>query len=150
MLVGDLPSVIRLAEEECERFGPVARWIQTWFGEGPARATLVEVDGDVAGFSLCMPVSPEPWWECRLAAVAPTHQRCGIARRLLEADQQAARQAGRDIVLTVAVNNEPIKALVAHLGYRRILTQRLAFPDGTEAHVLRWTHIGIPYSATAG
>ena len=139
MRADDVPAVTRLAVETCGRFGDVERWIPEWWAEGPARASVADAGGEVVGFSICMPCDPEPWWECRLAAVAPTYRRRTLARALFQADIVAARERQRtEILLSVASDNAAMLSLAESLCYRRVRTlARLTYPDGTPAVILR-------------
>jgi hypothetical protein len=135
----DVPAVTRLAQETCARFGDVAQWIPEWWSDGPARASVADVDGKIVGFSICMPCDPDPWWECRLAAVALAYRRRALARAIFQADIVAAREQRRtELLLSVASDNAAMLSLADSLCYRRVKTlARLTYPDGTPAIILR-------------
>ena len=73
-------------------------------------------------------------------AVAPSHQRRGLGRGLLDAMLGRAVSAGvRWVHLEVAADNAAAQALYARAGFTTLARRRRYYADGTDALVLRAT-----------
>lgn len=113
---------------------------QRWDAEALAvQLALPGVFGLVAeagGFVLARATVDEA--EILTLAVIPELRRRGLARRLMEAAQQAARDRGAiAIFLEVATTNVAAAGMYAAMGYRRVGLRRRYYVDGADAAVLR-------------
>jgi ribosomal protein S18 acetylase RimI-like enzyme len=85
-------------------------------------ALLAEVDGTPAGFA-CVRVVPcllyaAPAAELTELYVEPAFRRAGVARALIAAAEQLARERGADaMVIVTNLSNTPARALYHALGY---------------------------------
>ncbi|RYG26319.1 ribosomal-protein-alanine N-acetyltransferase [bacterium] len=74
-------------------------------------------------------------------AIAPTHQRQGIGRRLMVQLLEAAKSAGMICAtLEVRAGNGPALHLYESLGFERTAVRRGYYPDNKEDAVVMWRH----------
>jgi len=74
-------------------------------------------------------------------AVAPTHQRRGIGRKLMVQLLEAAQTAGMlCATLEVRAGNAPALHLYESLGFERTAVRRGYYPDNKEDAVVMWRH----------
>jgi ribosomal-protein-alanine N-acetyltransferase len=134
-----------LAAIHAEAFARPERW-------GPsALALMVEAEG---GFGVLALSGPPPFGEEPLGfvlaraaageaeiltlAVRPLARRIGVARALLEATQQAARErSAAALFLEVAEGNHAALALYRQAGAAEVGRRRRYYSDGADALVLR-------------
>lgn len=80
-------------------------------------------------------------------AVAPSHQRQGIGRRMMVELLRAARDAGMTCsTLEVRAGNATALSLYEKLGFERTAVRRGYYPDNKEDAVVMWLHSleGLP------
>lgn len=74
-------------------------------------------------------------------AIAPTHQRRGIGRRLMIQLLEGAKTAGMTCAtLEVRAGNAPALSLYEKLGFERSAVRRGYYPDNKEDAVVMWRH----------
>lgn len=74
-------------------------------------------------------------------AVAPTHQRQGIGRKLMIQLLEASKAAGMTCAtLEVRAGNTPALELYEKLGFERSAVRRGYYPDNKEDAVVMWRH----------
>lgn len=96
------------------------------------------MDGDdVIGYA-GLATTPDEAWVNNIA-VRRDHQRQGVGRALLESLLAQARAAGvRDVLLEVAVDNEPAQHLYSEYGFATVGVRRGYYqPSNTDALVMR-------------
>jgi ribosomal-protein-alanine N-acetyltransferase len=90
----------------------------------------------VVGYAGLFAVPPEA--DVQTVAVAAPEQGRGLGRRLLHALLGEARRRGcTSLVLEVAADNEPARALYAGEGFETLARRSRYYPDGTDALVMR-------------
>ena len=99
--------------------------------EGAGVFGLLAGDGPMLGVILCRVAAGEV--EVLTVGVAPAARRQGVARALMAAALEAAREAGAETVfLEVAVDNAAAAAFYAGLGFRRAGLRRGYYDRGVE------------------
>jgi [ribosomal protein S18]-alanine N-acetyltransferase len=90
---------------------------------------LLQVDGHDAGLAVCRVAADEA--ELLTIAVQPAHRRKGLARRLLAAVIDHARNAGaRTLFLEVGVDNPAARSLYEAQGFRVVGERRAYYQRG--------------------
>jgi ribosomal-protein-alanine N-acetyltransferase len=90
---------------------------------------LLQVDGHDAGLAVCRVAADEA--ELLTIAVQPAHRRKGLARRLLAAVIDHARNAGaRTLFLEVGVDNPAARSLYEAQGFRVVGERRGYYQRG--------------------
>ena len=133
---GDLEAVART---EALVFGAEA-WDTSALEDlvaGPGRRLLVaDQDGEPVGYVLTGMVGD--FADLVRIGVAPTAQRRGHARALLEAAVEAAQRDGAErMLLEVSTGNAAARALYAHHGFVEIDRRPRYYRDGSSALVLQ-------------
>lgn len=109
------------------RLGPLAPLLGPLFLPSAAfsRGFVWEEAGRVVGNASLLPVEGHPRrWVLANVAVHPSYRRRGIARRLVAACVEWARERGaREVVLQVKAANAGAQALYASLGFRPLTTR---------------------------
>lgn len=105
--------------------------------EGPGRHAVVAVEGEeVVGYAVTLASSDLV--DLQRIAVRDSHQRRGIAGRLLDEVAAAAREVGADrMLLEVSATNSPALAFYASAGFVEIDRRRRYYRDGSDAVVMR-------------
>jgi ribosomal-protein-alanine N-acetyltransferase len=104
-------------------------------GAPGAFAFTAAADGIVGGFILGWVHGDDG--EVHLVAVTPAQRRKGMARALVAAAEHAAQVAGaRRMVLEVASDNAPARALYQRCGYAQIAVRPGYYASGADALVL--------------
>jgi GNAT superfamily N-acetyltransferase len=104
-------------------------YLIAWCGGAPVGHSFVKWPGDLSSRQ----ARAERCAEVEDLFVVPDHRGDGIGTALLEASEQAAREAGHDTIgLAVALDNEGARRLYARRGYR----------DAAQGvFTLRWTSL---------
>jgi ribosomal-protein-alanine acetyltransferase len=132
----DVPA---LAALESDLFG-VDAWSEASLAgeiDGPGRRAVVAVEGDeVVGYVVTL--AGGDLVDLLRIAVSPSHQRRGVAGRLLDEVVQAAAAdgAGR-MLLEVSAANAPALAFYAAADFVEIDRRRRYYRDGSDAVVMR-------------
>jgi ribosomal-protein-alanine N-acetyltransferase len=130
----------QLAAIEVDLFGAEA-WSAAMFWNELAngnRYTAAIEGGEVIGYAGLATAPPDEAWVNNIA-VRREHQRHGVGRALLETLLGQARAAGlRDVLLEVAVDNEPAQHLYSQYGFATVGVRRGYYqPSNTDALVMR-------------
>jgi ribosomal-protein-alanine N-acetyltransferase len=108
---------------------------------------VAEVHGDFAGFAIGE--FGDAQLHLSLLAVAPVHQRKGIARTLLQWLEQSALTAGiGQIQLELRVNNHAARCFYETHGFA-VLRKVSGYYQGQESALRMGKHIGQPIAPTA-
>lgn len=103
---------------------------------GPGRRGWVAGDEAVAGYAITMTLGDVT--DLQRIAVAPDHQRQGLARALLDAALADAAAAGSDrVLLEVSDRNRAAVSLYAAAGFTEIDRRPRYYTDGSDAIVMR-------------
>jgi ribosomal-protein-alanine N-acetyltransferase len=116
-------EAIAAMDREFLQGGWEARAVATLVGESTAICRVARSGSSIAGFVLCRVVADE--CEVLSCAVDVGFRRRGMARRLLQsAFDDARRRGGKQVLLEVATDNSPARALYVDLGFRTIGRRR--------------------------
>lgn len=135
MTLVDVDAVCAIAEQ----LPQAPHWPRTSYvnaldpDRSPKRIALVaaDMDGSVAGFCLSLAVSPQA--ELESIAVAPGHQRQGIARRLLaRLFAELKEQSVTEVILEVRASNWTAQAYYAAMGFAINGRRRRYYADPEE------------------
>lgn len=125
-----------LAAIHAEAFPPREAWAEDAFALQLALPGVFGLVDGRGGMVLARMADDEA--EVLTLAVAAAAQRQGIGRRLLATAMAEARSRGaRSIVLEVAVNNAPARALYEAAGFAEVGRRRHYYADGADALILR-------------
>lgn len=139
MIPADLPRVLEIAAalKHAPHY-PHSTWLGVLDPRGaPPRLALVAADaaGLVHGFAVASQLPPQA--ELESIAVAPSSQRRGIARALLQSLLLELGLAGiHELWLEVRVSNAPAIALYRSLGFREIGRRPRYYTDPIEDALL--------------
>ena len=118
----DEQRVLEITEDVWEGCDYIPRVFERWVSDAGAEFQAAEVDGVVVGVQRLRPYAPGLVWYEGLR-VATSHRRRGIARAMLQAAIEEARQQGfREMRL--ATRDEPAVRLFESAGFARIVELR--------------------------
>lgn len=137
----DLLFVRSLSSEVFARLGDYERTVGDFFESKDVTAWVAEAEGRSAGFALVQ-LDLERFPEADLVAIAvePSFHRRGVGRALLErveAEVVSAWGSRASIVLTVAVDNAPARALFESMGYEAVSRDYGVYPRGQLSRGMR-------------
>ena len=118
----DEARVLELTSDVWEGRDYIPRVFDRWVSDAGAEFQAAEIDGVVVGVQRIRPYAPGLVWYEGLR-VASSHRRRGIARAMLDAAIEEARQQGfREMRL--ATRDEPAVSLFESAGFRRLVEMR--------------------------
>jgi len=137
----DLAFVRALAAESFAAFGDYGRIVEDWIGVDGVHTFVVEEEGRAIGFTMIgfYRLDDGTWTADLLAiAVAPSEQRRGVGRKLLDHAVAAARAARhhlpvRELRLSVADTNQRARAIFAAAGFREVPGDHGRYDGGQRA-----------------
>ena len=135
MTAADMPKILPI-EKAC--FSDA--WTEEMFLGSlglPIISPLVfEEDGEIQGYLLGSILLDEG--EIANVATAPEHRKKGVAKALMDAFEQEAREKGvATMFLEVRVGNLPAQSLYNTYGYEKIALRKKYYPDGEDAFVMK-------------
>lgn len=137
----DLLFVRSLSAEVFSRLGDYERTVGELFETPNVDAWIAEADGRPAGFAMAeLDLERFPDADLVAIAVEPSFQRRGVGRALLErVESEVAAEWGSraSIVLTVAVDNAPARALFDAAGYETVPREYGVYPRGQLSRGMR-------------
>lgn len=142
-----IPAVLPIEEE---LFG-VERWSVAMFWNELAGGHYYRIardGGRIVGYAGLAVAGGEAW--VQNIAVAGDHQHRGVGRALLtDLLAEAGRRGARQVLLEVAVDNEPARRLYERYGFAAVGLRRGYYqPSNTDALVMRRT--GVEEETTDG
>lgn len=137
----DAIFVRTLSAEVFSRLGDYERTVAEFFESPDVEAWIAEAEGSPAGFAL-VELDLERFPEADLVAIAvePSFHRRGVGRALLsrvETEITSAWGSRASIVLTVAVDNAPARALFESAGYETVPRAYGVYPRGQLSRGMR-------------
>ena len=118
----DYDRIVEITEDVWEGHDYIPRVFDRWVSDSAASFQAAELDGEVVGVQRTRPFAPGLVWYEGLR-VASSHHRQGIARSMLAAAIEEARDHGfRQIRL--ATRDLPARRLFESAGFRNLVTTR--------------------------
>ena len=118
----DEARILEITKDVWEGRDYIPRVFDRWVSDAGAEFQAAEIDGEVVAVQRIRPYAPGLVWYEGLR-VASTHRRRGIARAMLEAAVEEARQHGfREMRL--ATRDRPAVELFESAGFRRLVEMR--------------------------
>ena len=137
----DVPLVRRLSADAFSRYGDYERIVME-FGSLQSVATRVAaVDGGFSGFMMVeVPGGRPDVGDILAIAVEPSARRRGVGRALIAEAEALTRRAlgrGASLVLTVALDNAPARALFKKCGFVEVPRSHGVYPSGLISTVMQ-------------
>ena len=118
----DEARILEITKDVWEGRDYIPRVFDRWVSDAGAEFQAAEIDGEVVAVQRIRPYAPGLVWYEGLR-VASTHRRRGIARAMLDAAVEEARQQGfREMRL--ATRDRPAVELFESAGFRRLVEMR--------------------------
>jgi len=139
----DYDRIVEITQDVWEGHDYIPRVFERWVADSAASFQAAELDGEVVGLQRARPYAPGLVWYEGLR-VASSHHRQGIARQMLQAAIEEARDHGFR-QMRLATRDLPARRLFESAGFRRLAETRwwrgprveggepARMPDGDEA-----------------
>jgi len=139
----DYDRIVEITQDVWEGHDYIPRVFERWVADSAASFQAAELDGEVVGLQRARPYAPGLVWYEGLR-VASSHHRRGIARQMLQAAIEEARDHGFR-QMRLATRDLPARRLFESTGFRRLAETRwwrgprveggepARMPDGDEA-----------------